>query len=209
MIPAKILAGIAPVAGIVFILALIAGIPHGQPATSRRTFGISGYLITAAVRQLAGDEQPGSSPKLSYVPGVRVILEDLINGTKSQPTRTDLSGRFTFPPHPPSRYHVCWKADGFRSNCTAAFSLVDRHRYLGPIPLFIEVVKDAKTFYGRVRFMGHRSEILQLRCLYRGTSRHVASLPGDCLRCSRNAALAGHASPLLVECRPAPAVADA
>src|SRR5437773_986796 len=66
-------------------------------------FGVSGFLtVSPAV--------PGAvalPAKPIYVPGVTVTLTNLLTGTVTGPVRTDLSGRYTFPPSEPGRYRVC------------------------------------------------------------------------------------------------------
>lgn len=115
-------------------------------------FAVTGYL-TAPTSHRAQDD--GSKLTLServFVPGVTVWLHHEDTNTDTQAVRTDLSGRFTFPPQKPGRYVLCWKAKGFVNGCSSEIvNVVDQHVYLGPRSMQIERSGTAQTLFGTVR----------------------------------------------------------
>jgi len=112
--------------------------PLPQPA-----FTVTGLLIATP---------PGDLQKTRiFVPGVPVVLKDVLHNTNAGKARTDLSGRFRFPMRGPSRYQVCWTSPGFAPGCSKVFSIVKSHVYLGLLPIAVET-KRGKTLFGQVRF---------------------------------------------------------
>ena len=93
-----------------------------QVPTGSGTHAVRGY-IAAAVGNSAKAESGGIysraiAGKDVYLPGVTVYLQDAGTGTRSDPTRTDLSGRFTLYAADNERYRICWESKVYDSGCT-------------------------------------------------------------------------------------------
>lgn len=127
--------------------------PQSLKPAGPAKFGVSGFLVVGQSR--TGDASLASSPSALksaiYVPGVEVELRDLLTNTTVEKVRTDLSGRFRFAPQLGSRYQVCWKARGIVSACNKVFSIQNKHLYLGPLAMAVDLTNKGRTFFGKVR----------------------------------------------------------
>jgi hypothetical protein len=111
-------------------------------------FGIDGYLIAFP--------SPAEAKRRSlatgiFVPGVTARLRIAGTGTPvGSAVRTDLSGRFVFPPQKFGKYQVCWKAVGFLSGCAKPFGIAGQNVHLGPLQIRPVAASGRTTYYGNV-----------------------------------------------------------
>jgi K319L-like, PKD domain len=124
--------------------------PHGGAVSAAppERLGVEGFLVVKGAT-LGKDVRLGRSHTL-FVPGVTVRLR---RGTIpiGKPVRTDLSGRFVFPPQRAGRYRACWQARGFVSGCTKPFPLALKYAYLGLLRINPQQLVHSATFFGTVR----------------------------------------------------------
>lgn len=113
---------------------------------------VEGYLIASPSGSF-GNAPVGSLEGGILVPGIHVWLRNLSMNTRTLTVRTDLSGRFTFPPRQrPGRYAVCWKEFGFVPGCSKAFAVSGQHLHLHSIRIQIARTHTTRSFYGSVLF---------------------------------------------------------
>lgn len=140
------------------LILLIQGCPPSartRPPFGGRSgpFSVNGFIVAAT--NPAAEERQRITDLADYVfvPGVEVWLRNELTGEESPRVRTDLSGRFTFPPRKIGGYRVCWEAEGFVNGCVGpTFAVLDKHMYLGPSKIRVERHGGYKTIFGRVRF---------------------------------------------------------
>ena len=134
------------------LLGLIIFIAPGKPAVQAapsHDVVVQGFIATkTAVASEVG--KGAAAPEQIYIPGVKVILKDLVNHVDSVGVFTDLSGRFTSRIAPKTRFQVCWEAKGFTPGCTQPQSIGTN--FLSVETLFISVARKDRgiELFGRV-----------------------------------------------------------
>jgi hypothetical protein len=128
---------------------LMTGKPSVQASPPNQEAVVQGFIATkTAVASDAGKGAP--PPEELYLPGVKVILKDLINHVDSEGVFTDLSGRFTAKISGKTRFQVCWEARGFVPGCTEPRSI--GAKFLSVDTLFINIARKDRgiALFGRV-----------------------------------------------------------
>jgi hypothetical protein len=116
---------------------------------------VRGYLA-AAVGRSAKAESDGIfssavESKDVYLPGATVYLEDPQSGKRSNPARTDLSGRFTVYAPAKGRYHICWDSKIYGSGCTTNFlSAGSAPQFVSTVNIKVPVKQDFVAIVGHV-----------------------------------------------------------
>ncbi|RCS57461.1 hypothetical protein DU000_08370 [Parvibium lacunae] len=87
------------------------------------------------------------------IPGVTVFLTNTQTGKRSEPTRTDLSGRFTLFAPEPGTYTLCWKSEVYESGCDAKSFVAGRQ------PQFLSTV--TVTLPARTGFTSYSGKVTQ------------------------------------------------
>ena len=94
---------------------------NAQPAKQPLDNLVRGYLA-GVPSQFAQTDVVGATAvrgklKAVHLPGVNVYLQDPQTGKISDPSKTDLSGRFTLYAPNPGQYQICWKSDVYGADC--------------------------------------------------------------------------------------------
>jgi hypothetical protein len=130
--------------------------PQGDTPTLQ--LGEKKYVRGYLQAQVPTREESGQGAALSiYIPNVTVTLSEMSSGTQVGEVQTDLSGRFNFPAQKSGDYKLCWKADGYKPDCTTK-PIVVATRPVNVGRLIIKPLADFKNtvlVYGRV---GQRDE---------------------------------------------------
>lgn len=110
---------------------------------------VRGYIVT---RDLAGRRDLEHKRAVYvYLPDVNVYLLDPVTRDVKSRTRTDLNGRFSFPPQPPGTYQLCWRLGGFVPGCLSKPVVVQaKPVFVGEIAISVEAREHHATVYGRV-----------------------------------------------------------
>ncbi|HEX5706771.1 MAG TPA: carboxypeptidase-like regulatory domain-containing protein [Pyrinomonadaceae bacterium] len=121
-----------------------------RPAARRGPLVVRGYIAATVERRDARGRPIKSSEQEIYLPGVSVYLKNASGGDETRPVMTDLSGRFTLYAPQAGRYRVCWRADGFESDCAKETTVA--------APVFLSIVRikpdrreRSTVVYGKVK----------------------------------------------------------
>jgi len=114
---------------------------------------VRGYIAVSVGGNL---DTPGAPTRIPirdiFIPGVKVFLTNLLNGTQSEPVLTDLSGRFTLRVQNTSRYRLCWEAQGFVNNCSQdIFSVSNANVHLGTLRILPDRSNGTTIVFGQVK----------------------------------------------------------
>ncbi|HKD23302.1 MAG TPA: carboxypeptidase-like regulatory domain-containing protein, partial [Rhizomicrobium sp.] len=100
--------------------------------------------VTAAVL-------PSPLQKKIYLPGIKLVLDNVTTHTQGPPVVTDLSGRFTLRAPGAGTYRICWSSPIYGTGCTVAnWTIGTRPLYISSIPLVIPYKKGMAALYGHV-----------------------------------------------------------
>ena len=132
-------------------IALILGLASCTIPPPQNPTVVRGY-IAIAVDMGHGIAASTASTDQVYLPSIQVVLRETGTTNDSEPSITDLSGRFTTQVKKPGQYELCWKGDGFGSGCIGkAFSIAGRYRNIGTIVIPLLRKNDGVAIYGTVR----------------------------------------------------------
>lgn len=117
---------------------LVRGYLAAVPGQSAQT-DVTG--VTAALRKL----------KAVHLPGVNVYLQDPLTGKTSDPSKTDLSGRFTLYAPNPGQYQICWKSDVYGAGCSKGLIAAGRApQFLSTVQIDLPRRRDLVAMAGNV-----------------------------------------------------------
>ena len=87
-----------------------------------------------------------------YLPGLKVHLIDKQNRDTIVTVKTDLSGRFNFPPQKKGEYLLCWERGDLEARCHPSVIIVDqRPVHLSTIQFRPEKKREEVVIYGNIR----------------------------------------------------------
>lgn len=124
-----------------------------QPAPKRGPLVVRGYIATPiGGRQDTFANVAVQQPQRDvYLPNIDVFLRSASGGDETKTVATDLSGRFTLKAPKPGRYHVCWKAKGFESDCAKDTITVTAPVFLSTVRILPDRRDKATVIFGNVK----------------------------------------------------------
>lgn len=154
----SIRSGAMPLLALASFAYLLSTMVLSQPGAGQRPPRMIRGFMAAIVDLKLSDTTKAASffpTREVYLPGATVFARNLIDNTDSDPVRTDLSGRFTVWVKHEGRYLICWKADGFRSECSQHVVSVNgiSHAYAGTQHIRAERRDGFSLVYGDVRML--------------------------------------------------------
>src|SRR6185312_4881045 len=115
---------------------------------------VRGFLVAAAPAarsDIAGVALRPQLAKSIYLPGIKVVLDNVRTHQQSPTVLTDLSGRFTLRAPARGAYRICWSSPVYGAGCTMAnWTIGTRPLYISSVPLVLPVKKGMAAFYGHV-----------------------------------------------------------
>ena len=128
-----------------------------QPSGASRPRMIRGFIAAIVDPRLAEVRKSISAfpTREVYLPGATVVARNLNDNSETDPVKSDLSGRFTVWAKTEGRYLICWKADGFQSECSQTPLAVNgsAHAYAGTQHIRSERRDGFSLVYGNVRML--------------------------------------------------------
>jgi mono/diheme cytochrome c family protein len=105
---------------VVALATLLPGCAQPQPDTPSRQLAnkkyVRGYVLTELRPDLQLEPRDTDSRRI-YLPAIEVSLKRVADGEVVAEMRTDLSGRFDFPPQESGDYELCWERAGYVAGC--------------------------------------------------------------------------------------------
>jgi cytochrome c5 len=129
-----------------------------QQAPKRGTLFVRGYIAAPVTggKLVAGGNtgRPTNAARQDirdiYLPGITVFLKEA-GGKESKSVLTDLSGRFTLRPPKPGRYRVCWKARGYKEDCSKEIvSVTNAPVHVSTVRISLDSGEKTSVMYGKV-----------------------------------------------------------
>ena len=138
---------------IIILILIILGIWKCSPSTPK----YSGPTMVRGFIAVSVGAQPGIAAgsltaEVIELPAIQVVLREAGTSNDSDPSITDLSGRFTTLVKKPGKYEVCWKGEGFGNGCLPkSIDVKDRFDDVGTVLIPLPTGKDTVAIYGTVR----------------------------------------------------------